>query len=554
MYLDYYSLKHKPFQINTDPRFLWLGEKHREALATLKYGIRDNKGFLLLTGEIGTGKTTLINALLSSMEENVVVATMSDPALSRLEFFQYIATAFGIQEPVASKVDFLLHFSRFLQQTADSGKKVLLIIDEAQRLTHELLEEIRLLSNIENQQAKLLNIFFVGQTELNQVLEDPRNKALRQRISVNYHIPTLTEAEVGDYIRHRLLVAGSRRPLFTGDAVHQAHLFSAGFPRLVNIICDRALLTGYVEDLKQIKGKIVKECARELELPQAPGRAAGNRWWGGRSRTEMKAAGAARWRWRPAILGVPALAVATGLVFFNTGARDNRGDIKEKVAQVATGLAVGSGGPAGEQAGSASEGQKKSPAPARKEAAGRKNGQGPAGRMKAVDPAGVTAPGKLVAAAATGSAVEKKKGAPAAAGEMPAATSQGTGPTGEAAAAGGAGDTPLHHFKINFKIDSNELSPGSLKELERLVRLMREHQELSAVVTGFTDTSGFYHYNKKISESRADTVKSFLIGRGVPAHRIQTMGRGPEDPVASNETVEGREANRRVEIKLVKGG
>ncbi|MEJ2032028.1 MAG: ATPase, T2SS/T4P/T4SS family, partial [Deltaproteobacteria bacterium] len=265
MYLSYYNLKRKPFQINTDPRFLWLGEKHKEALATLKYGIRDSKGFLLLTGEIGTGKTTLINALLNSLDENVIVATISDPALSRLEFFQYVAISFGIRQPINGKVDFLMHFGRFLQEAAAQEQKVLLIIDEAQRLSHELLEEIRLLSNIEKQQAKLLNIFFIGQSEFNQVLEDPHNKALRQRISVNYHIDTLSEAETADYVRHRLLIAGSRKVLFSPDALHQIYLYSGGFPRLINIICDRALLTGYVEDVKQIKAKIIKECARELK-------------------------------------------------------------------------------------------------------------------------------------------------------------------------------------------------------------------------------------------------------------------------------------------------
>jgi general secretion pathway protein A len=577
MYLSYYNLKHKPFQINTDPRFLWLGEKHKEALATLKYGIRDNKGFLLLTGEIGTGKTTLINALLGSLEENVTVATMSDPALNRLEFFQYIAIAFDIQQPITSKVDFLMHFSRFLQEAADSGRKVLLIIDEAQRLTHELLEEIRLLSNIEKQQAKLLNIFFIGQSEFNQVLEDPRNKALRQRISVNYHINTLSEAEVADYIRHRLLVAGSRKPLFSPDAVHQVYLYSGGFPRLINIICDRALLTGYVEDLKQVKGKIVKECARELELPQGAGRGAGNRWWRVRTRSEMKTGDSARSggrRWRPALVGGAALVAAAGLIFFNAGGWDTGQELKEQLGGITADTVGGADGPDRQadapslsaaaavtgpaaasspvSAGMAPDQEKTPPASAGGEAAARARenaGTGGAGSGEVVavaDRKGTRAvpviteevlPEEPLVTAVAGKADNKQ--AAAGSGRLPAAPR-------------GAGGARTRNFMINFDIDSNELSSGSFHELDRLAQLMRDNQELWAVVTGFTDTSGFYQYNKKISEARANMVKSYLVGRGIPPHKIQTFGKGPEDPVASNETLEGRELNRRVEIQLVK--
>ncbi|MFY9941651.1 MAG: AAA family ATPase, partial [Desulfobacterales bacterium] len=266
MYLDFYDLKVKPFQISTDPRFLWMGEKHKEALATLKYGILDNKGFLLLTGDVGTGKTTLINALVSQLGDNVLVATIFDPDLEPLDFYNFVADAFQIGTTFTSKGAFLIHFKQFLHQVYSRNQKVLLIVDEAQRLQYEILEEIRLLSNIEKQETKLLNIFFVGQSEFNDTLLKQKNRALRQRITLNYNIQALTEKETGQYIHYRLQVAGQERKIFDAGAVRGIFEFSGGYPRLINIICDLALLTGYVEEAKTIDSRIIKECARELEI------------------------------------------------------------------------------------------------------------------------------------------------------------------------------------------------------------------------------------------------------------------------------------------------
>ncbi|MBP1726358.1 MAG: outer membrane protein, related to OmpA/MotB [Deltaproteobacteria bacterium] len=165
MYLSHYSLSQMPFQISPDPKFLWLGEKHREALAVLKYGVMNNQGFLLLTGDVGTGKTTLINALVNSLGPDTFFINVSDPRLDKLDFFKLVARSFGLEGALRSKLDFFMSFKNFLHKAYDSKKKVLLIIDEAQKLSLDSLEEIRLLSNIERQDSKLLNIFFVGQNE-----------------------------------------------------------------------------------------------------------------------------------------------------------------------------------------------------------------------------------------------------------------------------------------------------------------------------------------------------------------------------------------------------
>ncbi|MBU4316508.1 MAG: AAA family ATPase [Proteobacteria bacterium] len=268
MYLNHYNLKTEPFKITTDPEFLWLGEKHKEALATLKYGILGNKGILLLTGDVGTGKTTLIHALLNSLGEDTIVATVPDPGLDKMDFFNYVASAFNINKTFYTKGDFTLYLSHFLKTANGENKKVLLIIDEAQRLNKDLLEEIRLLSNIELQNTKLINLFFVGQKEFNDIILMEENKALRQRISLRYNIEPLNLDETREYIKYRLLVAGTKKSLFTSNAVSKIYSFSKGYPRLINILCDYALLAGFVRDKKTIGRQIVQECAEELQIPE----------------------------------------------------------------------------------------------------------------------------------------------------------------------------------------------------------------------------------------------------------------------------------------------
>ena len=266
MYLSHYNLEVKPFQLNTDPKFLWLGEKHKEALATLKYGVVDQKGFLLVTGDVGTGKTTLINALLEWIGNDAIIANITNPVLVELDFFNIVAHQFNINKHFSNKADFLIHFSRFLNDCYTKKKTVILVVDEAHKLDENLLEQIRLLSNIEMQQTKLINIFFVGQNEFIDIISNEQNRALRQRITINYHLEPLKEYEVKKYILHRLNVAGLHENIFTENSISEIYSFSNGYPRLINIICDYALLTGFVRDLKTITLTIIKECSQELSF------------------------------------------------------------------------------------------------------------------------------------------------------------------------------------------------------------------------------------------------------------------------------------------------
>ena len=260
MYLNFYNLTEKPFELSPGPRFLWLGENHSEALATLKYGILENKGFLLLTGDVGVGKTALIHRLIQEIDPSTIIANVPDPGLDALDFFNMLASEFHMAKKFKSKGEFIIELKAFLQKTQSEQKNVLVIIDEAQRLKEEILEQVRLLSNIEMSDRKLINIFFVGQPEFTEMLMDVRNRAVRQRIVVSSHIESLTEPETELYIQHRLKVAGATRNIFTSDAVREIYRFSEGCPRLINIICDHALLSGYSAGLKIIDSDVIKDC------------------------------------------------------------------------------------------------------------------------------------------------------------------------------------------------------------------------------------------------------------------------------------------------------
>jgi len=266
MYLQYYRLTQNPFQINTDPGFLWFGESQKEALATLQYAVLGNKSFMLLTGDVGVGKTTIVNAFLEEFNREDLSAVIHDPVLDTLDFFNFVAESFGIPGNFKTKGAFLSAFHKFLLNNYYKGKRVVLIIDECQLLAHALLTEIRLFSNFEKKGNKLINIFFVGQLEFNNILLRPENKAIRQRIAVNYNIPPLSFKETAKYIEYRLAVAGATRKIFEASAIRKIYHFSKGYPRLINIIADRALLTGYVKSAKRIKKNIIKECAKELEI------------------------------------------------------------------------------------------------------------------------------------------------------------------------------------------------------------------------------------------------------------------------------------------------
>jgi general secretion pathway protein A len=266
VYLEHYGLKEPPFAITPNPRFLFYSAKHREAYNHLLYGIRERKGFVQLTGEVGAGKTTLCRAMLNALDGQFATALILNPVMSPNEMMKAIAIDFGLPVEGMDRLETIAVINDFLLWRAGQGKDAVLIIDEAQDLTDELLEQVRLLSNIETDDRKLLQIVLMGQPELRDRLNAHQLRQLRQRITVRYHLSALTRAEVAEYIRHRIHVSGGNgTPQFTSTAIWRIHRYSNGIPRLVNALCDKALLAGYVNQTDKIDYGIIGRAIRELE-------------------------------------------------------------------------------------------------------------------------------------------------------------------------------------------------------------------------------------------------------------------------------------------------
>ena len=266
MYLEYYGLTEPPFDITPNPRFLFYSAKHREAFNHLLYGIRERKGFVQLTGEVGAGKTTLCRAMLEALEGQFATALILNPIMTSEELVKAVATEYGLPINGLDRLDTLAVINHFLMQQAERGQDTVLIIDEAQDLTDELLEQVRLLSNFETDNRKLLQIVLMGQPELRDRLNNPKLRQLRQRITVRYHLPPLSRYEVNHYIQHRLQVAGAKgAPYFTQPALWRVYSYSQGIPRLLNAVCDKALLAGFVSQQEKIDYRMIGRAVKELE-------------------------------------------------------------------------------------------------------------------------------------------------------------------------------------------------------------------------------------------------------------------------------------------------
>lgn len=273
MYTAFYGLREKPFALTPDPRFLFLAHSHREALAHLLYGIDQGEGFIAITGEVGTGKTTLCRTLLERLGSDCEVAFLFNPSCSDRELLEAIAAEFGLEVAGLSRRALGAQLNRFLLEKRRERRKVLLIIDEAQNLSLETLEQVRLLSNLETSSSKLIQIVLLGQPELDRKLDSREMRQLRQRISVRWGLRSLSRRETAEYVRHRLRVAaGGGRDIFTTAALREIHRRSRGIPRLVNVLCDRSLLVGYAAGEARIGSALVKKAAREI--PDARHRAA----------------------------------------------------------------------------------------------------------------------------------------------------------------------------------------------------------------------------------------------------------------------------------------
>ena len=267
MYLSFFGLNEKPFAITPDPRYLYLSERHAEALAHLLYGINESGGFIQLTGEVGTGKTTVVRTLLSRVPHHADVAVILNPRVTPVEFLLTICEELGLgmadadRDSVKQMVDAL---NRRLLSAHAEGRRIIVIVDEAQNLSAEVLEQVRLLTNLETPTQKLLQIILIGQPELRELLDRTELRQLAQRITGRYHLEPLSREETRGYIRHRLRVAGAAGEIFTPAALAEVHRLSTGIPRVINVTCDRALLGAYTQETRKITAALVRLAAGEV--------------------------------------------------------------------------------------------------------------------------------------------------------------------------------------------------------------------------------------------------------------------------------------------------
>jgi type II secretory pathway predicted ATPase ExeA/outer membrane protein OmpA-like peptidoglycan-associated protein len=615
MYTAFYKLNAKPFQISSDPAFIWLGEKHKEALATLKYSVIDNKGLMLLTGDVGTGKTTLINTLLESLGNDVHFASVPDPRLNLIDFLNYIAQAFHIDGEFKSKGAFLLHFGWFLESVYKQKKKVLLIIDEAQLLTQDLLEEIRLLSNINRDGNHLLNIFFVGQNEFNEILHRPENRAVTQRITLNYQIHPLSMEETELYIRHRLKVAGASRPLFSTAAIEDISIHSEGIPRRINVICDHCLLTGYIEEESVISSKIVSECIKDIAIPrntkkpQKEGKDGQQQ-----SRIEEIKPSLLKGR-RMALVLIPAVALFIMMAVLVSPSLNVSGKLVSTYQSVARALWGKTSSTQAEQqqegegklsmqtetlltdsaetkeiterlaiekkpiqtdfqAGIPNE-EKNAPENSVGENSVESTGLIEAGTAEMEDlPAGLTSieiDANIYEAGATVEKTEKRStgenvetatasdmlelpgtASPLSVPEGPALTQeQRSSEQPGTVAEGSVLGVGEESVIITFPRNSNDFSTSNLDQLIRLGLSIRDRDTVSLKISGYTDSSGSEEYNNRLSLIRATMVKSYLLGLGIHPNRLEVYGLGSQNPIADNATEKGKQRNRRVEVEVI---
>lgn len=269
MYKDFYKLKENPFNVTSDPDFFFSSHRHTEAFSHLIYGIKNRKGILVVTGEIGTGKTTLCRTLLNRLDQTTKTALILNPSFSELQLLQLIINDLGITGRFRNKFDLVNALNDYLLEETSIGNNIVLIIDEAQNLKVRQLEQVRLLSNLETEKEKLLQIILVGQPELLDKLQLPSLRQLNQRITVRYHILPLDKEELPKYIDHRLKVAkvsenNSPKIQFTDEAIDIIYENSQGTPRMINILCDRALLAGFTAETHTIDKHIIHKCVQEV--------------------------------------------------------------------------------------------------------------------------------------------------------------------------------------------------------------------------------------------------------------------------------------------------
>ena len=517
MYLDYYNIAENPFDADKGKKSLWLGSSLPKVASTLKDAIMERKGIVYLTGDTGTGKTTLIKMITDILQDQFIIATLSNPELTGLDFFNVLAVRFKFNKKFNSKSAFLVQLRNFLRNSHAINKNILLIINDADRLKIELFEELARLSDIELDDRKMISILLVGQKGWIEASMQENIKKISNKIVFVSNLDPLNGAETTKYIQYSLGTAGTKRKVFSDNAIREIFSFSRGNLNLINSICDRTLRKGFAYKKKTINTAIIRECGIELggkgrldsDVKPTPKR------FVKKVKKEKLAADQPsppqRWLWVKALFIL--LFIFSSYVLYKSQTENSsiwRTDdtahknydshkLKEEES-VSPDTAQGT---LKNHSNSESE----------KQAA---TSDSPNFENEGFEP---SAPGKRNSS------------------DKLTKTKQ---------------EWPFSTYKkiIYFKYDSNSLSPESLEILDKIAEYAVQNPDKEFIIKGYTDSIGADSYNLTISKFRANSVKSYLIAKGVNPTKLETSGLGSQNPIFSNRTAGGRKLNRRVEIEL----
>lgn len=520
MYLDHYNLKKKPFQINSNKRSLWLGGSLKEVALALKKAIVIDKGIIVLYGNTGTGKSSLISRVEQSLARHYIIAKFSNPDIDYFKFFKLLSEQFKITKKFDTKSAFLVNFRNFLRKTFANKKHILLIFDDAHRFKADILKELAFFTDIEMVNEKMIAILLVGDNMMLELLKNEDLKEVSDKITKKFKIHPLIKIETNKYINYRLKIAGAKRKIFEEETIQEIHSYSQGNLRLIDTICDHALRVSYANGLNMVTAEVVKKCRKELIRKFSAKKRTNhlkvlykNKHNHKPHQTYLSASSAAR-PWSMAF-AIVLFFLAGFFVYFFEMEKFHSWTLEEIVPQ-------SNNFPGLENK---TESQKFNPDTKSLNA------------EKELDLAQITKPPPI-------KFVEKLK--------TPKFASENQ-QTDKVNIIRNQGKSTLFNKKliIYFKHNSNAFAKDAFEILDNIAGFMIENPDTKIVIKGYSDSSGPYSFNVTISKHRANSVKSYLLARRIAPERIESFGMGPEKPLHSNKTLEGRKLNRRVEIMLI---